>query len=1000
MRTAVWNALLVAGLASAALAGTFGTVVPIGGHASDIGFDPRRQVVYVSNFTANRIEVLSTPGNRLQTPIYVRPQPASLALSPDSRYLLVTHYGDPGAITILDLDGHVRQTLALPSPPLSVAFGAGPQALLVTTQEFFLVDPVTGRLQLLEVGALTATDLPVPLGKFPPEILRASTGVSGDGQTIYVLADAEKNAVVLRYRVVNQDLRAVGIVSVPPLGPRVISVNRDATNILAGWGLINERFVLLAQFPYPTGRFNIGSHAIDDSRGVVYAQIPVDPPPASGEPPVLHILDSDNLTVRERLQLKENLAGRSILSPDLQTLYAVSDSGVMILPVGSLAQTPRVAAVQEQLVFRGNACDRRVLTQEIDIVDPGRGQTAFSLSLPSSTRGIRLFPDAGVTPGRVRIEVDPTAFQDQKGTVAVSLEIRSAAAVNLPPAVRLLINTRDPDQRGLLHAVAGKIVDILADPVRNRVYLLRQDRNQVLVMEAADFTLRATLRTGNTPTQMAMTADRRHLIVANDNSHLASVFDLETLRASQFIEFPPGNYPRSIAVARGAILAAARSTSPPHQLHRIDFNARRATALPSLGVYENRVSAETALASSPSGSSIFIVQPDGNVLLYESDADTFVASRKDFTALAGAYAAVTDELFLVENNLLNRSLVPIGRLAAGGGTTAGFAFLGGFGLRATSTSAAGPGVVERIDLERFDPLRPTRTLESPVLAQTLRGAPVGQIGQAILPFTRPLTSRPNPETIFLLSTSGITVLPTDFDAAVAAPVVETLVNLADESPAVAPGGLISVGGSDLSPVTTASRDFPIPTSLGEVCATVNNLPLPLLRVSPRQMVAQLPFEVLGDARLVIRSPGGVSTPFAFPVLPQAPAVFRSGTAGPDTGLATVVRVSNNELVTLSNPIHPEEMIVIYATGLGRTSPDLPAGFPAPFDPVAAVTETPVVTLGGRALDVRSAGLVPFEVGIYEIRVFVPWPVPEGMEVPLTITQGNSSTTLSVRVVGP
>ena len=41
-----------------AAAGTFGKVVAIGGAASDLALDEGRGVLYIANFTANRIEVM------------------------------------------------------------------------------------------------------------------------------------------------------------------------------------------------------------------------------------------------------------------------------------------------------------------------------------------------------------------------------------------------------------------------------------------------------------------------------------------------------------------------------------------------------------------------------------------------------------------------------------------------------------------------------------------------------------------------------------------------------------------------------------------------------------------------------------------------------------------------------------------------------------------------------------------------------------------------------
>src|SRR2546423_15499116 len=114
-----WNRLFTSFAVAASIgcvapnlsAATFGRVVPIGGHASDIALDESRGVVYIANFTANRIEVMSTGDFSIQRSMNVAPQPSSISLSPDNRYLLVSHFGnlttpDPSrhAIVLINLD--------------------------------------------------------------------------------------------------------------------------------------------------------------------------------------------------------------------------------------------------------------------------------------------------------------------------------------------------------------------------------------------------------------------------------------------------------------------------------------------------------------------------------------------------------------------------------------------------------------------------------------------------------------------------------------------------------------------------------------------------------------------------------------------------------------------------------------------------------------------------------------------------------------------------------
>src|SRR5712692_2737734 len=92
-----WKAALAVCLANAAWGATFGKVVSIGGHASDLALDEARGVLYIANFTANRIEVMSLASNSIQTSINVAAQPSSLSLSPDGRYLVIAHFGNSAA---------------------------------------------------------------------------------------------------------------------------------------------------------------------------------------------------------------------------------------------------------------------------------------------------------------------------------------------------------------------------------------------------------------------------------------------------------------------------------------------------------------------------------------------------------------------------------------------------------------------------------------------------------------------------------------------------------------------------------------------------------------------------------------------------------------------------------------------------------------------------------------------------------------------------------------
>src|SRR5579872_6891732 len=115
-------------LAPLALAGTLGKVVAIGGQAADVALDEGRGVLYIANFTANRIDVMSLKDNGVHTSINVAPQPSSLSMSPDGHWLAIAHFGNNVApaspnnvLTLIDLTANnAKQTFALSSPPLGV----------------------------------------------------------------------------------------------------------------------------------------------------------------------------------------------------------------------------------------------------------------------------------------------------------------------------------------------------------------------------------------------------------------------------------------------------------------------------------------------------------------------------------------------------------------------------------------------------------------------------------------------------------------------------------------------------------------------------------------------------------------------------------------------------------------------------------------------------------------------------------------------------------------
>jgi len=126
----------------------------------------------------------------------------------------------------------------------------------------------------------------------------------------------------------------------------------------------------------------------------------------------------------------------------------------------------------------------------------------------------------------------------------------------------------------------------------------------------------------------------------------------------------------------------------------------------------------------------------------------------------------------------------------------------------------------------------------------------------------------------------------------------------------------------------------------------------------------------------------------------------NGSAGPLTGLPLVYRQANGQLATGSNPVHrnSNDTLLVYLTGMGRVSPAVPSGAAAPSSPTSSVITAASATLGGVTATVSEAILTPGQAGVNQIKISFPRNAPNGLTVPLTITQGGQSQTVNLRVV--
>ena len=232
----------------------------------------------------------------------------------------------------------------------------------------------------------------------------------------------------------------------------------------------------------------------------------------------------------------------------------------------------------------------------------------------------------------------------------------------------------------------------------------------------------------------------------------------------------------------------------------------------------------------------------------------------------------------------------------------------------------------------------------------------------------------------------------------------SIVNAADNQPGpLAPNGIATLYGTGLAFVTKAItaqdiRGGILPTVLPGTGVRIllnSNFPASIYFVSPTQVNFLVPSLLIPGPATVQLVVDSVPGPLVQVVIAAtAPAFFQL-----DQENAIATR-TDGSVVTPANPAKAGEVVVLYATGLGRTTPDTGYG-------EVATTAAPIkqlsdlkLTLGGVTVDPRQilyAGVSPGFGGLYQINLKLPdtmtpdpeirvglldQPSPAGLRLPL------------------
>ena len=204
---------------------------------------------------------------------------------------------------------------------------------------------------------------------------------------------------------------------------------------------------------------------------------------------------------------------------------------------------------------------------------------------------------------------------------------------------------------------------------------------------------------------------------------------------------------------------------------------------------------------------------------------------------------------------------------------------------------------------------------------------------------------------------------------------------------LAPNSIVTVYGKDLAKITVGAgtRELlsgALPYTYEESCVTVlvDGVFAPLLYVSPNQVNFLIPAILRPGLRtfsLICATRAGPK--LTLELVDASPSAFQSG---PVDLIATHV---NGELCTPLKPALAGEIIILYATGLGQTIPQINTG---QFAQQAAQMEQLAslqVLINHVALPAQSilyAGVTPGFAGLYQINFRLPETIESPLEVQL------------------
>ncbi len=933
MGLGVAGLLLSTGASRAATSATFGEVVQLGYTPSDAVLDEARGRIYLVNLSANRVDVYSYLEKAVIKAFTTGSTPIAAAMSMDGAYLYVTNNAG-SSMTVVNLNSDsVVSTVSLTTKPEGVEVGIDGR-VLISTEGTSTTDQINSLLLYdprQAVGSqVTAVSFPPPpatpttltsvSSTRPTTTFRGKLMRTKDGKFIIGMSNVNSYAqtIVFVYEVLSGSILRSRTVTGQST---VLSVSPDGSRFMAGYTMYDTATLNvigqynIANVPFPLGTTtttttsgggmgqvrtttttstsssfnsttNMGGSSFTEDGETLYSAFNVAPtttPASRPQSSTLLITNPRNLLVRLGIKIPESIVAKMLITSDGTNAWGLSESGLVYLPLSTMYDYPILMPETTVVFLAVDDCNRGLAKASVKIENIGGGKLTFSV--PDATAALVAQATSGVAPSTINFTMEPgrtsvTRYYGTNlysGTVTntgspVSLNLNSPDAINIPNTIRVYMNTRQADQRGVVYPLpimqttAEGLQDILVDDARKKVYITNASYNRIEVFDRVKQRFVDPIEVGQMPHQMAWAGDGKRLYVANTGGETISVVDMDTGKIVDTVSFPAR--PRSgtsspvspAAIANG--LFGLQIAMSDGSLWQADGNEATVRATSSIIASQLTVSGNNGpvrMMSTTDMQAIATMAGNGTIYRYDALSDSYTNYTRPYTStnITGYYgplAAGPDGSYFAMNGfILSTGLSLLGGAESASSTTA-----------LSMASRRNVAAVGAVDANRFlrlttvvksqitstanGDVRPTLELidlrdESVTLVGAIAENPVqslfGNSRINVMPRQIAVDSDGN---AYIITLSGMTMVPLTASGASRPQIAagnNAILNATDGSRTFRPGSFVVVTGTNLASTATTDQ-LPPPTVLGGSCLTFSNMQLPILQASGKQILAQIP----------------------------------------------------------------------------------------------------------------------------------------------------------------